>query len=432
MNGHHHSYVQAAIDGEVSRLACAASGERNDVLFKATASLASLGIREGEILRYLKPTAETIGLRGSEIYSTVKSGVKAGRENPRNVPGPIKNGPKGVGPLPDGSIELPSRSTTAQGERPPAFCIGTENGPSASSDEVRRHPYRRNGNIVRVKIKRRGGGYVNWYRVTGGWQAGKPEGYEPCPYTGEFDAFNSEFRTEALYWPEGEKDCDALSREGLPAFTFGGTGDGLPPGISRYLEGRDIVILADNDVGGQKHAVKKAEIAHSIANSVKVVEFPELPPKNDVSDFLQIASPIDLERRASDAPLWTPDTIRAEGGWRASVITGAADTILVLRRQAGSVTLHARGRDIEEKETACRFDKITCRWTLLGDAIEVHGSGGRAATLPYVVRLSDPPTPHERLQLSACQILRHPIAIVPVACANMEEWLDRYSGLARR
>jgi hypothetical protein len=60
-------------------------------------------------------------------------------------------------------------------------------------------------------------------------------------------------------------------------------------------------------------------------------------------------------------------------------LTGAADTILVLRRQAGSVTLHARGRDIEEKETACRFDKITCRWTLLGDAIEVHGSGERAA-----------------------------------------------------
>ena len=45
-------------------------------------------------------------------------------------------------------------------------------------------------------------------------------------------------------------------------------------------------------------------------------------------------------------------------------LTGAADTILVLKRQAGSVTLHARGRDIEEKETACRFDQVTCRWTL--------------------------------------------------------------------
>src|SRR5205823_3388465 len=56
-------------------------------------------------------------------------------------------------------------------------------------------------------------------------------------------------------------------------------------------------------------------------------------------------------------------------------LTGAADTILVLRRQAGNVTLHARGRDIEEKETACRFDKNTCRWTLLGEAEAVHSSG---------------------------------------------------------
>jgi hypothetical protein len=62
-------------------------------------------------------------------------------------------------------------------------------------------------------------------------------------------------------------------------------------------------------------------------------------------------------------------------------LTGAADTILVLRRQAGSVTLHARGRDIDEKGTACRFDKMSCRWTLLGDAVEVHGSGERAAVI---------------------------------------------------
>jgi hypothetical protein len=60
-------------------------------------------------------------------------------------------------------------------------------------------------------------------------------------------------------------------------------------------------------------------------------------------------------------------------------LTGAADTILVLKRQAGNVTLYARGRDIEEKETACQFDKSACRWTLLGDAGAVYNSGERAA-----------------------------------------------------
>ena len=53
-------------------------------------------------------------------------------------------------------------------------------------------------------------------------------------------------------------------------------------------------------------------------------------------------------------------------------------------------------------------------------------------SLPYVVRLSDPPRLHERLQLSACRILRHPIAIVPAVCVSAQEWLDRYSKLARR
>src|SRR5262249_2974295 len=62
-------------------------------------------------------------------------------------------------------------------------------------------------------------------------------------------------------------------------------------------------------------------------------------------------------------------------------LTGAADTILVLKRQAGNVTLYARGRDIEEKETACRFDKFTCRWTLLGDAEAVHSSGERMSVV---------------------------------------------------
>jgi hypothetical protein len=62
-------------------------------------------------------------------------------------------------------------------------------------------------------------------------------------------------------------------------------------------------------------------------------------------------------------------------------LTGAADTILVLRKQAGTVTLHARGRDIEEKQTACEFNKDTCRWTLLGEAEKVHNSGERTAIL---------------------------------------------------
>jgi len=62
-------------------------------------------------------------------------------------------------------------------------------------------------------------------------------------------------------------------------------------------------------------------------------------------------------------------------------LTGAADTILVLKRQSGSMTLFARGRDIEELETALQFSKETCRWSILGDAADVHRSAERTAIL---------------------------------------------------
>jgi hypothetical protein len=62
-------------------------------------------------------------------------------------------------------------------------------------------------------------------------------------------------------------------------------------------------------------------------------------------------------------------------------LTGAADTILILKRKSGGVVLHARGRDIDESETAFQFDKQTCRWTILGAAAEVQRSAERTRVI---------------------------------------------------
>jgi RecA-family ATPase len=62
-------------------------------------------------------------------------------------------------------------------------------------------------------------------------------------------------------------------------------------------------------------------------------------------------------------------------------LTGAADTILIMKRQASGVTLHVRGRDIEESEIALQFDKATCRWSMLGAAAEVNRSAERKRVL---------------------------------------------------
>jgi hypothetical protein len=47
----------------------------------------------------------------------------------------------------------------------------------------------------------------------------------------------------------------------------------------------------------------------------------------------------------------------------------------------------------------------------------------------YVIRLSDPPAPGERLQLLAARLQGTPFAIMPHKCATVEDWLGRHREL---
>jgi hypothetical protein len=471
-------------------------------------------------------------------------------------------------------------------EAAPKICAWDDDGPPRMPDELRRHVYLSCNFAMRIKIKRSTGAFVNWYRVfadgtPSGWQAKKPANYLPIPYlTPAIDPFDPEIIMDEILWPEGEKDVDSLNRINLQAFTFGGTGDGLPDGIASYLKDRRLVVLADNDAPGRDHAEKKAATAHAAgAASIKIVYFSELSPKGDVTDFLAGGGTAEqLLARIDAAPVWSlgvpndaiSDVQDVKRGWRANVVrasdlqsmtfppvrhilagyipegaailagkpkigkswltldlcigvtanrftlgslkpnqgdalylalednnrrlkrrmaklwpssdaqwpsrlalvtewkradegglediedwcrsvaapvlividtlekfrpvqtgktvaysadyaamvglqkiagkygigilvnhhvrkmdaddpfdtvsgtlglTGAADTILILKRQAGAVTLHARGRDIEEIESALQFERATCRWTILGAAAEVHVSSERAAII---------------------------------------------------
>jgi hypothetical protein len=71
-------------------------------------------------------------------------------------------------------------------------------------------------------------------------------------------------------------------------------------------------------------------------------------------------------------------------------LTGAADTILIIERRSGGIILHARGRDIEDSETAMHFDKETCRWTILGAASEVQRSNERAKVISTLKEAGHP------------------------------------------
>jgi RecA-family ATPase len=71
-------------------------------------------------------------------------------------------------------------------------------------------------------------------------------------------------------------------------------------------------------------------------------------------------------------------------------LTGAADTIAIMKRQGGAVTLHVRGRDVEEAEKALQFDRATCRWTIIGEASEVRRSDERGRVLTALEDAGEP------------------------------------------
>ena len=71
-------------------------------------------------------------------------------------------------------------------------------------------------------------------------------------------------------------------------------------------------------------------------------------------------------------------------------MTGAADTIAILKREASAVTFHVRGRDIEEAQKALQFNKHTCRWTILGEAADIRRSDERARVLAVLTDSGEP------------------------------------------
>lgn len=74
-------------------------------------------------------------------------------------------------------------------------------------------------------------------------------------------------------------------------------------------------------------------------------------------------------------------------------ITGAADAVLVLSRGSKGTTLYGRGRDIEEIETAMKFENG--KWSILGDADEVRKSSERRKIIETLKEANDELTPTE-------------------------------------
>src|SRR5262249_15494892 len=156
-----------------------------------------------------------------EIYPTINSGMRAGRRHPRSAFGNGYERPQSktsVHAVEASAGMLPRRvdpNSLPSCDAPDKFKVVGDSGPSKLDGEVRRHIYGRAGRPVRVKIKLERDGdsrFQNWYAVThdgvSGWQAQKPAEYIAAPYIAGLDPFDPELASDALTWPEGEKDVD--------------------------------------------------------------------------------------------------------------------------------------------------------------------------------------------------------------------------------
>lgn len=332
-------YNQGALEGEVERVRNAPKGERNNTVFKSTAALGELvhlGLDEQMIRDRIYEAAEANGLvadtRRAAVLKTIDSGMERGLANPRHVAA-NQNDPAGSRPegaFKDSAEPPPVDAATpirypawkpADGGKEP-WCIWTSGEPPVRPGEVERYRYRHASEVVRIKVKMvatDGKAFSNYYKVHRddgkvGWQAQKPAGFREIPFTGALDPFDHDVQGEEIWWPEGEKDVNSLTKINILAITFGGTSD-LPSGCEKSVAGCSVVICADNDDTGREHAERKALLSSSVANAVRVLHFPD-KPGGDVSDWLAAGhSEQELRQMAEAAPLWQPAAVLPNDAW---------------------------------------------------------------------------------------------------------------------
>ena len=108
---------------------------------------------------------------------------------------------------------------------------------------------------------------------------------------------------------EGEKDCDRLASLGMVATTNAGGAGKWRPELSEFLRGRRVVVILDNDAAGESHGQLVARSLFGIARSVALLRLPGLPPKGDVSDWLDAGGTVEqLHEQFDLAELWTPES----------------------------------------------------------------------------------------------------------------------------
>lgn len=109
---------------------------------------------------------------------------------------------------------------------------------------------------------------------------------------------------------EGEKDVDGLIGKGLRATCNVGGAGKWRDDYSACLKGCTVIVVPDNDESGEKHAdqVYASLVNHAPDVVVRILRLPDLPPKGDVSSWLQSGGTVERLVELANELLLEPAT----------------------------------------------------------------------------------------------------------------------------
>ncbi len=198
--------------------------------------------------------------------------------------------------------------------------------------------------------------------------------------------------------PEGEKDVDRLRGLCFVATCNPGGAEKWRPSYSKVLAGRRVVILPDNDDAGEKHAAQVVASLRGVAASVAVLRLPDLPPKGDVSDWLDAdGTKEELEQLVSEASAAREDAEPHDA--RGGAGQEASDWAEHLQRDEKGNPLNNLAnamtvlRSAEELRDCFAFDQM-----LRAPILTTRLPKGRATGLPRPVQEGDVSLVQEWLQ----------------------------------
>jgi len=161
-----------------------------------------------------------------------------------------------------------------------------------------------------------------------------------------------------VYITEGEKDVDRLTAAGLVATCNAGGAEKWRKEHSEHLADCNVVVLADNDDTGRRHANQVAASTKAAgAASIKLVELPGLPLKGDVSDWLNAGHTTDeLSQIVEAASEWVAPPKERQPELTAEQLALLSPTIT-----------NVRGEEDEREalpmaDVLASIDQVTCGW----------------------------------------------------------------------